>query len=259
MVKVEYCVYTTEIMVPKMKQKYDIRAVLFDLDGTLLRANMKGFIPQYIRGLAAYCTDLVEADKFAKTLLAVIRDLIHTEGDGSITNEERVYTRMNRELGIPESMLRESLTQLKGNDLDQLQEFIQPIPLAKQIVKDCQKKDIPLVLATNPVFPKFMIQARMEWAELEEESFTYLTSYENSYYCKPHTGYFRAISEQLGITPKNCLMVGNDLSHDLAAAAIGMKTYLVDTWLIDRGGPEWPCENRGDHASLQRFLQEQLD
>lgn len=240
------------------KQKNTIKAVLFDLDGTLLRANMKEFVPQYIRGLAAYCTDLVEPKKFEKTLITIIRDLIHTEGDGSMTNEERVYARMHQELAIPESMMRESLAHLKEHSLDRLRGFIHPIPLARQIVKDCQRKGIPLVLATNPVFPKFMIQARMEWAGLEEDSFTHLTSYENSYYCKPQAGYFQAIAEQLSIAPENCLMVGNDLSHDLAAVAIGMRTYLVDTWLVDRGGTEWPCDHRGDHGSLQKFLREEF-
>ena len=240
------------------EEKNPIEAILFDLDGTLLRANMREFIPQYLRGLAAYCADFVKPEKFEKTLLSIIRDLIHTEGDGFTTNEERVYSQMDRELAIPEAMLRESLTQLKEQGLDRLQGFIQPIPLAGQIVKDCRSKGLPLVLATNPVFPKFMIQARMEWADLEEDSFTYLTSYENSYYCKPQAGYFQAIAERLDIAPKNCLMVGNDRSHDLAASAIGMKTYLVDTWLVDRGGPEWPCEYRGDHSSLQKFLQEEL-
>ena len=241
------------------KKKITIKAVLFDLDGTLLRAQMKEFIAQYIHGLSSFCADRVKPKKFEKTLLKIIHELIHTEGNGSMTNEERVYTRMRQELAIPESLIGDSLIQLKQHGLDRLQQFIQPIPLARQIVKNCQNKGIPLVLATNPVFPKFMIQARMEWAKLEEESFTYLTSYENSHYCKPHAGYFQAISAQLGIAPENCLMVGNDLNHDLAAGAIGMKTYLVDTWLVDRGNAEWPCDYRGDHSSLQKFLEENLD
>ena len=235
-----------------------IKAILFDLDGTLLRANMREFVPRYIGELSAYCADLVDPEKFKKTLLTIIRELIHIEGDGSMTNENRLYNRMHRELAIPEAVMREGLSQLKDNGLEQLKEFIFPIPLAKKIIADCHKTGLPMVLATNPVFPKFMIQARMEWAELKEEFFTHITSYENSHYCKPHAGYFRAISDQLGIAPENCLMVGNDISHDLAAVATGMKTFLVDTWLVDRGDPEWPCEHRGDHAALQRFLQQEL-
>lgn len=243
---------------PEKKHNDTIEAVLFDLDGTLLRAQMKEFISQYIQGLSAHCANRVKPKKFEKTLLKIIHDLIHIEGDGSMTNEERVYAGMRQELALPKSMMDESLAQLKKTGLDRLQQFVQPVPLAKKIVNGCQKKGIPLVLATNPVFPKFMIQARLKWAELKEDSFTYLTSYENSHYCKPHAGYFQAIADKLGIAPENCLMVGNDINHDLAAVAVGMKTFLVDTWLVDRDGPEWPCEHRGDHGSLQRFLQEHL-
>ena len=236
-----------------------IEAILFDLDGTLLRANMQKFIPQYINGLAAYCSRQIKSKQFEKVLLAIIRDLIQTEGDGFTTNEERVYFKMEQELAVPEAMMRAALKQFQQNDLEELQKWIQPIPLAIQIIKECRRKNIPLVLATNPVFPKFMIQARMRWAGLEEESFTYLTSYENSCYCKPQAGYFRTVIDHLGIAAEKCLMVGNDLNHDLAAEAVGIRTYLVDTWLVDRGKPEWSCDNRGDHRSLQLFLQEHLN
>ncbi|MCK5826178.1 MAG: HAD family hydrolase [Desulfuromusa sp.] len=240
------------------EQKGAIKAILFDLDGTLLQANMHKFIAQYIRSLAVYCAEKVTSKQFEKVLLAIIHDLIKTAGDGSKTNEERVYARIRQELSIPESMMRDCLTQFKQNDLEELREWVQPIPLAKQIVKECQEKGVPLVLATNPVFPRFIIQARMQWAGLEEDSFTYLTSYENSCYCKPQTGYFQAIVDRLGVAAENCLMVGNDFNHDLAAEAIGIKTYLVDTWLVDRGDSEWNCDYRGDHSSLQKFLREQL-
>jgi FMN phosphatase YigB (HAD superfamily) len=242
----------------KLNQKNSIEAVLFDLDGTLLRAQMVEFIQRYIHGLATYCADWVKPKKFEKAMFSAICNLIHTESDGSMTNEERIYATMNRELAISESLLRESLTHFEQNGMMELQELIHPIPRAKQIIKDCRQKGIPLVLATNPVFPKFMIQARMQWAELEEDSFKHITSYENSSYCKPQAGYFRDIAELLNVAPENCLMVGNDINHDLAAVAIGMKAYLVDTWLVERSGPEWHCEYRGDHESLQEFLHEHL-
>ena len=242
----------------ELEPKTTFEAILFDLDGTLLQADMQSFIPQYIHSLAGYCAEKATSRQFEKELLAIIYDLIKTEGDGSKTNEERVYSRMQQDLSIPEPMLRNGLDQFRQNDLEELREWIQPIPLARQIVQECQEKKIPLVLATNPVFPKFIIEARMQWAGLEEDSFTYLTSYENSCYCKPHAGYFRAIVDRLGVAAENCLMVGNDFDHDLAAEAIGMKTYLVDTWLVDRGESEWVCDYRGDHSSLQKFLQKNL-
>lgn len=242
----------------ELSQKYNFKAVLFDLDGTLLRAQMTEFIPRYVHALATYCADYVKPKKFEKAMLMAIHTLINKQGDGEATNEERVYATMQHELGLPEELLRDSLAHFEKHSLPDLQELIRPIPLAQQIVTECRQKGVPLVLATNPVFPRFMIQARMRWADLDESFFVHLTSYENSHHCKPQPGYFRDIAELLEVEPEQCLMVGNDLNHDLAAVAVGMKAYLVDTWLVERGEPEWPCEYRGDHGALQEFLAQQL-
>jgi FMN phosphatase YigB (HAD superfamily) len=240
------------------EQSPPIKAILFDLDGTLLRVHMSEFIPKYLQGLAAYCVEPEQTEIFIKTLLQSIRDLINIEGDGTQTNEERICRWMEEELAVSKDTLQTSLSRFKNNGIAGLQSMVHAIPLAQQIIQECLPTGAPLVLATNPVFPKFMIQARLEWGGLREDDFCLLTSYENSRYCKPQAGYFSDVAEHLGIAPENCLMVGNDTSHDLAASAVGMQTYLVDTWLVEREGPEWPCKHRGDHAALQRFLHERL-
>ncbi len=242
----------------QLTQSPPLKAILFDLDGTLLQVQMAEFIPKYLQGLATHCVDSAQIEIFIKTLLQSIRDLIHSEGDGTQTNEERICRWMEDKLDIPQAALKESLNHFKNNGIAELQPMVHSIPLAQRIVKECRATGLPLILATNPVFPKFMIQARLEWGGLAEDDFCYMTSYENSYYCKPQSGYFSDIADRFNIAPENCLMVGNDTSHDLAAVAVGMQTYLVDTWLVEREGPEWPCEHRGDHADLQRFLRERL-
>ncbi len=235
-----------------------LRAVLFDLDGTLLRVQMAEFIPRYINGLAACCADLVKPQKFQQAMLGSIRMLIQADGNGIETNEKRVFATLHERLAVPETLLRERFEQYRRERIDELRPLVKPIPLARTIVEECRRKGVPLVLATNPVFPKFMIDARLAWGELEEQFFSYLTSFENSCFCKPHAGYFREIAERLQLAPEQCLMVGNDTQHDLAAAAVGMSTFLVDTWIVQREGPSWPCPNRGDHAVLQTYLQEIL-
>lgn len=238
--------------------KYNFEALLFDLDGTLLRAQMTTFISHYVRSLASYCADRVKPRKFEKTMLSTIHDLIYDPGDGIATNEERFFAAFKRELGLSEEIIRASLSHFEQNGLAELQGLIHPVALAQKIVTDCSKKNIPLVLATNPVFPRFIIQARMKWAGLDEASFSHITSYENSYHCKPQAGYFTDLADKLGVAPQACLMIGNDLNHDLAAVGVGMKAWLVDTWLVERGKPEWPCDYRGDHLALQAFLEQHL-
>ncbi len=235
-----------------------IDAILFDLDGTLLRVQMLEFIPRYIAGLAEHCQEFAKPKKFERAMLGAIRGLIRDNGDGQMTNEQRIYSTLQRQLAIPEAALRDSFQRFAAEQLESLQDLVHPIPLARKILAECQDYGVPLVLATNPVFPEFMIQARLRWGNLEDIPFQHLTSSENSCYCKPQSGYFREIVDQLGLAPERCLMVGNDTTQDLSAAAIGIRTFLVDTWAVEREGAAWPCEQRGDHGDLQRFLQQQF-
>lgn len=240
-----------------MQKKVDsepIEAILFDLDGTLLRVQMEHFIPRYVERLAAYCAPQIKPRRFCRAMLDAIRQLIAEEGDGLDSNEKRLFFLLKQELGIAETLLLESLAHYASHHLDELQYLVHPIPLAQKIIKDCYRRDIPMVLATNPVFPRFMIEARMAWADLDLQVFDHLTSYENSRYCKPQAGYFAEIAARLNVPPERCLMVGNDSSHDLAATAVGMQTFLVDTWLVERNEQRWPSHYRGDHLALQQFL-----
>lgn len=240
----------------KREDSQPIKAILFDLDGTLLRVQMEHFIPRYVERLAAYCAPQIKPRRFTRAMLDAIRQLITEDGDGHISNEQRLFALLKQQLGIAETLLVESLAHYAEHHLDELHHLVHPIPLAQQIVNDCHRRNIPLVLATNPVFPRFMIEARMAWAELDLRCFLHLTSYENSRYCKPQAGYFAEIATLINVPPERCLMVGNDSSHDLAAAAVGMQTFLVDTWLVERNEKKWPCHYRGDHRALQIFLEQ---
>lgn len=233
-----------------------IEAILFDLDGTLLRVQMEQFIPRYVEGLATLCAPSVKPKKFIRVMLTAIRELITVAGDGSASIEERLLLVLQRELGLSVEIFGQSLDHYALHHLEQLRGLVHPIPLAHQIIRECHRRGIPMVLATNPVFPRFMIDARMAWGGLEQHLFRHVTSYENSRYCKPQAGYFQDIADLLDIPAQRCLMVGNDSSHDLAAAAIGMRTFLVDTWLVERSEQRWPSDYRGDHSRLQQFLQQ---
>ncbi|WP_303721367.1 HAD family hydrolase [Malonomonas rubra] len=230
-------------------------AILFDLDGTLLRVQMTEFIPRYVEGLAELCRDYVKQKKFIRVMLGGIRSLIQHHGDGVMTNEQRLHSMLQQHLAIPEAALRNCFQRYAEEQLESLRDLVRPIPLAREILAQCQQFQVPLVLATNPVFPEFMIQARLRWGGLSDIPFQHMTSVENSCYCKPQSDYFREIARHLGVQPERCLMVGNDTLQDLAAASVGMKTFLVDTWVVEREGAGWPCDHRGDHGALQRFLQ----
>ena len=234
-----------------------IRAVLFDLDGTLLQVRMEEFIPRYVGGLAERFRDLVSPKTFSRTFLNGIRELIQGPADGT-TNEARLLTSLERKLSISATDFRLRLNDYRDQGVDELARLVTEIPHAVEAVDHCRRQGQTLVLATNPVFPLFMIDARRRWSGLDEISFDHVSSYENSRFCKPSISYFEEIAETIGVPAAECLMIGNDSSHDLAATGAGMTTYLVDTYLVERPGRRWPSDYRGNHSELLSFLQQNL-
>ena len=96
----------------------------------------------------------------------------------------------------------------------------------------------------------------MQWAGIDNFSWDLVTTYENSRACKPNPLYFRQIIEEIKVSPEECLMVGNDVQEDLVASTLGMKTFLVTDYLIDRGQPLYQPDHRGSLQDLLSFIKE---
>ena len=230
-----------------------IRAVLFDLDGTLLRVEMHNFIPRYMKGFHACCNDLVGSGVLQRAMRAAIHLLLETEC-GQHSNEERFFSFLAGRLRLNEDLLRARFNQYLETGLEPLADEIFEIPETGPLLGCCRQAGIPMVLATNPVFPQVLNEARCRWAGIDSDDFEFVTCLENSRYCKPQGGYFTEVAEVLGLDPRECLMVGNDTSHDLSATEVGMTTWLVDSYMLEREGQAWEPDYRGSHQDLLEFF-----
>lgn len=239
-------------------QRGPIRAVLFDLDGTLLQVEMQQFIPRYLQDLASYFAPEIEQTRLQQTMRAAISALLQPR-QGDATNRELFLLALEQQLQLPAQLFEQQWQRWFDDRGELLKELVAPHPLTRELVQLVQQRGCKLVIATNPVFPRALIDARLRWAGLDGCHFDLVTSYENSRHCKPNRGYFIDILLQLGLSAAEVLMVGNDKHHDTAATRAGIPTYLVDTWLIDRSPHCYPADFRGDHQQLLRFLQRLLD
>ncbi len=239
----------------RKKTPRPIRAVLFDLDGTLLQVSMEKFIPAYIRGLGAHLEDLVPMDRFAEVARLAVDRLFISPAEDS-TNEEHFLETIEAGTGIPPELYRQRLQNYCGNGMAALAPLIEEAPLGREVVELCHRRGLPVVLATNPVFPASVIEARVQWGALDGLPFHSVTSYENSFFCKPDPRYYQKIADELGVAAGECLMVGNDTRFDLGAKEAGMQTYLVDTYLVDRAPASWRPDFRGNHEALLDFVRE---
>jgi len=231
-----------------------IRAVLFDLDGTLLGVDMQAFIPVYLEGLALRLSDLADGRRIADAMRQAVIGML-TEVDGKRTLEQRMLASLEQQLAIPPERYHAALENFCLESLSGLRPLVQGHPLTPSLLEACRGRGWPMVLATNPIFPRAVIEARLAWADIDHTVFDHVTDYESCRHCKPHPEYFDEILTRLDMPPDQCLMVGNDTHHDMAAGLVGMKTCLLTLWQIDRKGPRFPADWQGTHEELLRLLQ----
>ena len=230
-----------------------VRGVLFDLDGTLLQVDMNTFIPAYIDKLAAHFADVAERSVFSQVVRAATFALIQSD-DGGTSNEELFYAAIESHLGIDGRVFGERLQRFYDDGMADLEGLIRSLPLARNILARCFERGLKVVIATNPVFPRPVVEARLLWGGLADFPYELVTTFENSRYCKPHPRFFHDVLDYLDLAPEEAVMVGNDTEHDLAARDAGIATFLVDTWLVDRLKDGYRADFRGGHLDLFRFV-----
>ena len=231
----------------------NFQAILFDLDGTLLQVEMHEYIPTYAASLADRLSDHADPDKSVEAIFSAISGLINRDY-GRTSNETYFLQHIADHLNLDVELVADRFHEFFSGDLSFLDPLMQPLSLARPLIEQSLERNLTVVIATNPVFPRAVVEARLARAGLSEYNFHLVTCYENSRRCKPNPGYFTDILTHLNLQAEECLMVGNDSRHDLAARDVGIPTFLVDTWLIDRCQGDFTADLRGDHSFLLDFI-----
>jgi Cys-tRNA(Pro) deacylase len=222
-----------------------LRAVLFDLDGTLLQVHTEEFMREYLKEIAGAAAPVVDPGRFTGALLEST-GVMMVNRDPALTNEQVFWEDFRTRMADCHGALEPLLNEYYAVQYKELARLTSASPLARQVVQAVLAGGLRIVLATNPLFPRSAIYDRMAWAGVVDLPWELVTSYEEMHYCKPHPEYYREIAGRLGLPPEDCLMVGNDMEKDIApAAAAGMLTYLVTDYLSNpqqvdyRGLVDW--------------------
>ena len=231
-----------------------IKAILFDLDGTLLPMDQEEFVKAYLKLLTARMAPYgYEPQKLVECIWTGTGAMV--QNDGSVKNEERfwqVYQTMYSAQQMAEH--KPVIDDFYLSEFNQARSVCGFQPMARSILNRVQNAGWLAVLATNPIFPSRATENRIRWAGLAPEEFELYTTYENSSYCKPNPKYYQEILDKLGLKPEECVMVGNDVEEDMVAATLGMKVFLLTDCLISRHGTDLSAFPHGNFDDLERFL-----
>lgn len=232
-----------------------LRALLFDLDGTLLPFDHDTFMKGYFKALVPHVAHLVDQEKFVHQIMHSTSDMVQNE-DPNLVNMDAFKQSFFSTTGIQESDIWPRFDSFYQDTFGELHHLTRPSTISREICRTAHDKGYQLVLATNPVFPEIAVHHRMRWAGITDIPWTLVTTMEHMHYCKPNPKYYLEILERINLSPFECVMFGNDVQEDGVAGKLGMQTYLVNDCKLDRGVGHMEFTHEGSLEDTLRFVEQ---
>jgi FMN phosphatase YigB (HAD superfamily) len=202
-----------------------LRAILFDLDNTLVLFDEPAFYERYFASICHSFSDIFPPEEFRNRLLRATMALRRSRGE---VNNRRFFMKafVERYENLATEIWRRFM-KFYEDDYDRIQVEVK-VPFGlHEVISRLQQTGLKLVVASNPIFPLIVQRKRMAWAGIDGFRFDLVTHIENMSFVKPRLEYYLQICEKICEAPEECLMVGNDSINDMVAGVTGMKTYLT--------------------------------
>lgn len=230
-----------------------IKAILFDLDGTLLPMDLDVFLKDYLtRFTAAMAQAGRSPEAFTGAVWAATAAM--AKNDGSCTNEEAFWASYRRIFGADAEKDREPMEDFYHGDFQNVRRVCGFEPRAAQAIREIKAMGYRVILATNPLFPAIATHSRIRWAGLVPEDFELITTFENSCSAKPNLQYYGGILSKLDLSAEECVMVGNDVDEDMVAGKLGMQVFLLTPCLINKSGKDLDTYPHGSINELMDYI-----
>ena len=231
-----------------------ITTILFDLDGTLIRMDQDRFIELYFTSIVGKLASLgydsaTMQNALEKAVIATLRN------DGACTNEQRFWNAFDKAFPGVKETVHGLLDDYYATDfVSVLEQTCAKQERAREVLDTVKSLGFRPVLATNPLFPIVATHRRMALGGLSPLDFEYVTAYENSSFCKPNTGYFIELLDKLGISPDECVMIGNDTRDDFSVLPLGIPVFVLTDCLINRDNVDLSLYPHGSFDELIDYL-----
>lgn len=230
------------------------RAVLFDLDGTLLPMDFDDFMRAYVFSLTRFASrDGFRAIRFLLGYRTAMRSLENL--DGTKTVREAFWDAYYRAVPDGRRDAERECMDFYCTQFRTIGRNVKSNLFADATIRALARKGYRLVLATNPVFPRVATLERCRWARIDHTLFELITTYETFHHLKPDLAYYREVLDRCELDARECIMVGNNVAEDMVAERLGMDTFLVTPYLLNPHHVDTNRYRKGTLADLYRFMQ----
>lgn len=200
--------------------------VLFDLDGTLIPFDQKEFVEAYLYLVAKKFVPMgYDKDLLIKALWDGTGSMV--KNNGKVSNRDAFKATFAKLMQKEYDEMEDEFIKFYEKEFDNVKETLQEEVNRAEFIKTLKDKGLKVVLATNPIFPKVAVQTRLNWIGLNVDDFDYVTTFENSHYCKPNLEYYKEIFKNIDSKPEESIMVGNNALEDMIVSELGVKTFLI--------------------------------
>lgn len=230
-----------------------ITTLLFDLDGTLLPMDQEVFTKAYFGLLSKKMMPCgLQPEELVKGIWTGTMAMI--KNDGKKTNEEVFWDTFCSIFGEDIRKHLPVFDEFYRNEFQTVKEYCKSNPKAKEVVSLAKEMGFRIALATNPIFPAIATESRIRWADLNQNDFELITTYENSSYCKPNPNYYLEILKKMKVKPEECLMIGNDVLEDGVVTELGMPFFLLTDCIINKDNKDYSNLPHGGFEELVAYL-----
>ncbi len=228
------------------------RAILFDLDDTLIENDMQSFLDAYFKSLAPRIQPYCKNVNFIDAIYKSSRPLFKMKNSNTVLIDV-FYNELKNYTGLEPDEMHKLFLEYYDNEYRSI-DVIKPVPGAIDCLHKAAEIAEKIVVATVPIFPKIAINIRLEKGGITDFDFDLITGIDEMHSSKPHKSYFDEILKKINCKPGECLMIGNDHIDDLAAQKAGIRTFLVTNFQKNKGKSKFKPDREGSMDDLLTYL-----